>query len=272
MTLMTAAFSTKSIRPQLERLEDRWLPAIQVSQVGPVMTVVGDGGNNLIVVRDNGSNAKGGVAVVTVSGTVKSRGVVTQINVFAGDGRDVVLYNLTGTVQAGVNRHVNVNMGGGVAQACFVSLSGGVSAKALLDITVLGGPDSDRINFTATTADVAAGGFLGVHLFGQGGSDHIKATYTGQVAGGVSILAAGGDFYDSVIVNMTASAGSTGVMRGHVRGGGDPDSLQLLATQSSLTDPLGLDLLMDGGTGNDVGTHTPNVSATGLEGEHIKVA
>jgi hypothetical protein len=254
----------------LEPLEDRWVPAVTISEVGSTLTVQGDTGKNLIVIEDNGGNAKGSIVVVTPGGNFKSKRAVAHINVLAGDAKDIVQYTLTGTLQAGIDRHVFISMGNGVDQPCSVTLNGGVAAKASLDIVVEGGEQQDRIAFNGT-GNVAAGGYLGVHLFGNGGSDHIRASYTGQVAGGLSIRAEGGGGYNSVVANVTASSGSTGRLWVHVLGGSEPDFVELLATKSNPADKLSLDLLADGGGGTNRGLVTPNVVTKNIQGLQIKV-
>src|SRR6266545_6002747 len=115
----------RSFRPSVEGLEQRSLMACNVFTAGSVLNIVGDGGNDHIVVRDGGDGTVEGAA--TGYGAFSAQGI-TDIVIDAGNGNDHVDYNLIHDLQAGPARIVAVALRDGNDQfAASLHGPGGVS-------------------------------------------------------------------------------------------------------------------------------------------------
>jgi hypothetical protein len=180
MTRLAHAFSRGRFVPELELLEDRTAPAVQVVQAGNIVLVQGDGANNPVIVLDNGTRQGGAVRIgdgVTGQTLFSLRGRVVNpempllILFRLGAGDDSVSYNLTDSLdgnQAGrmgsAGRSLDVQLGAGNDVFRFAPLSPPgqlfnniAVVNAGLLVNAVGGDGNDQIglNLGAGLASVA---------------------------------------------------------------------------------------------------------------------
>jgi hypothetical protein len=265
---MTTPF--KTIRPQLELLEDRCVPSCTVTRTGGVITITGDAGSNFVVVNDNGTGTAGqrSISGFTESGRFAFRGRILQVNINVGDGKDHVFYNLTGTLRPGQSRTVTIQMGNGVNQFCHLGLTGNISTTAALIMNVVGGNDREQIQLDAT-GTVASQALLAVRLDGGGGRDVVNANFAGRVSGTLNLTADGGGFYDSVRGVVRLGSGSNGRVNVRVNGSDGFDFLTLLVRKSNANDQVLGSYVLDGGTGGGRSLRTPLVTPLNVSGDQV---
>src|SRR5262245_28289256 len=101
---------------RLETLDDRIVPSCTVLQEGTTLTITGENGNNDIQIVDDGTT----VTVTCDGDPAEEFTDVTEIVVRAGNGQDVVGYDLTipeGTDEdpaVAVERTLDVKLGNGI--------------------------------------------------------------------------------------------------------------------------------------------------------------
>lgn len=127
---------TKYVGLQLESLEDRCCPSA-ISIVGHTMYVMGDPGNNVVSIQDNGR----GTITATIDARSRTGSNINNIVVNTGRGDDTMTYTLTGPLQR--SQRLSVNLGEGTDQATLDFSQGAVNAN--LGLTVLGGGGNDRV-------------------------------------------------------------------------------------------------------------------------------
>lgn len=133
--------------PQLERLENRWCPAVDVSVIGRTMFIRGDAGGDTITITDNGIGGISG-AIVGPGGTDTAAGTnIQNIYVFGNDGNDIVNYTLTGVLNQ--RRNMFVYLGNGDDQA-NLNFNAGLDTSFLY-VVVTGWNGDDQI-----TADLGS--------------------------------------------------------------------------------------------------------------------
>lgn len=186
--------------PMLETLEDRTVPAVQISQTGNIVVVAGDATNNRLIVLDNGTSKNGAVVIgdgvsgqilFALQGAAVNPGVPLTVLFQLGDGNDSVYYNLLGAVD---------------------STQSGRNASAGRVLVAMLGTGNDVFRFAplsttgALFSDIAIvnAGLL-VNAFGGAGDDQLSVILPGGLASNntaVSIQLTGGtgnDFLVSVV-------------------------------------------------------------------------
>jgi hypothetical protein len=233
------------------------------------LVIVGDNGNDSVLLRDNGAGFINGYAsgfgAFAVSG-------IKNIRIATNGGDDQVAYALSGNLRAGQQRTVSVDLGssshwGGCDQFVgnlynpFTGAGTDLLAGSSLVITVLGGDGTDLISVNGTRdTDVRDGARLAVNLAGGSGDDVLKARWSGENDGRVSLVVDAGSGWDLVRGRLTEATGSTGQVSGLVRGGDGWDDLGLLLF--TVNPPV--EGRLDGGDGDDVAFVTPNVMVVGV--------
>jgi hypothetical protein len=218
----------------------------------------------------------GGSGDDTVSATlasVASHHVKIDLSGDSGDddvslvvGEDDVMDNAAASGSTG-----NANSQFSVGAGLYADLRGGggddtLSAElaAMLagttHVDLHGGSGDDEMSFVSTSADVAADASLRVRLDGASGDDELVATVLGQILGRLKFEANGGPGDDAIESNLTAAAGSTGIL--HAKSGGDSGSDEVTLNVFDLSGGTGSSLLaeleatiFDPG-GHDLLTHT----------------
>jgi hypothetical protein len=258
------------VRPSVTPLEGREVPTVFISMSAPdTLVIVGDNGNDSVLLRDNGAGFINGYA--SGFGAFSVSGIRT-IRIATNGGNDLVGYALAGNLLAGQQRSVSVDLGsscwwGGCDQFVgylfnpFTGVGSDLLAGSSLTITVLGGDGMDVISVNASRdTDVAAGARLSVNLAGGSGDDILRTRWSGENDGGVSLRADGGSGWDLVRGRLTEASGSTGQLSGVVAGGNGWDDLGLFLVTANPT----VDGRLDGGDGCDVAVVTPNVTVVGV--------
>jgi hypothetical protein len=257
---------TNKTRLGVERLDDREVPACIVTHPTPdTVVITGDGGNDTVLIRDNGI---GGISGSATGAGVFSFSGIKNIRVSTNGGNDRVSYTLYRDLLTGQSRDVVVSLGSSLrlGQDTFVAnlynpatgIGSDLKAGSSLNITAFGGDGRDVMFVNAfRDTDVAAGAKLNVDLFGQAGNDVIMTHYWGENDGTVSFLTDGGAGSDLMRSRFTESPGSTGVLDAVVKGGDGQDNLGLFIFSAKAP----AQALLDGGAGIELACfHTPNVT------------
>ncbi|HKB03480.1 MAG TPA: hypothetical protein VKD90_14755 [Gemmataceae bacterium] len=258
------------VRPSVTPLEAREVPTVFISMSAPdTLVIVGDNGNDSVLLRDNGAGFINGYA--SGFGAFAVSGIRT-IRIATNGGNDLVGYALAGNLRAGQQRTVAVDLGsscwwGGCDQFVgylynpFTGVGADLLAGSSLSITVLGGDGMDLISVNASRdTDVAAGARLSVNLAGGSGDDTLRTNWYGQNDGSVSLRADGGSGWDLVRGRLREQSGSTGQLSGVVAGGGGADDLALFL----FTENPAVEGRLDGGDGCDVAVVSLNVAVVGV--------
>lgn len=229
-------------------LEDRSCPAGQILVFFGTMTVVGDGGANVVSITDTGN----GTISATIDGTTKTASGIHAVFVGTGAGNDQINYALTGN-QTGA-RAVSVLAGSGDDQVTMNA----ANILGLFAFNAFGADGADTI--TANVQGVAAKAGLTVAMDGGHGNDSVSATADGKLDGVMSIGLSGAAGNDHVSGTANIAAGSLGRLFFGVSGGLGDDTLALNVTGAGLPTMQKVLLGLDGGPGIDVATTTPNVT------------
>lgn len=131
----------RSFRPNLERLETRWCPAVDAFMWGRTLIVRGDAADNVISVFDNGNgNVSANISGATGSASISGSNVIS-VRIYANDGDDVVSYNLTNDLV--VTRNISIYLGRGNDDA-NVNLNAGIDS-AFLNAMISGWTGNDDV-------------------------------------------------------------------------------------------------------------------------------
>ena len=240
-----------TFRPALETLEDRWVPAVTVTQSGNVIFVVGSNAAEFVTVTDNGSDAAGSISisatglVVPFTSQAVPAGQVITVEVFTSGGNDLVLYNIT--------NNLGIATGG---RNLLVSL----------------GKGNDTLRFRATEdVDIAAGKILTLNANGGAGEDRVSALYHGQMRGTLSLMANGGlgVARDRVFIDQTFDGSSNGASSALALGGAGDDLLGVVIKRLGADVALSATGQMFGGGGVDTGIRSSEVLISSIEDDLI---
>jgi hypothetical protein len=200
-------------RPSVERLEDRWLPAVSATISSGTLLVAGEAANpgDPIAITQTSP----GVFTVTDGGTpvtIDGSGAVSDVVVRLGRAKDTVSIDLGGFTLAG---SVSARLGGGTDSLAVAN--GTISGN----LEVTGGPGRDSL----TVADgLAVNGALAVAT--AGGDDTV--TVGTATLGSATFDLAGGD--DTLTFKATVGTGAGRVL--DVDAGSGNDTVGLLAPAS----------------------------------------
>ena len=218
---------------RLETLDDRIVPSCTVLLEGTTLTITGDNKSNDIQIVDDGTT----VTVTCDGDTAEEFTDVTEIVVRAGNGQDVVGYELaiadppTGEAGVVVERTLDVKVGNGI-DTFTGSVVGDLVEGSVLDVSVGGCNGKDTLGFDVA-GDVAAGVDVLVELRGGNGQDVILSSYAGMLLGALTWDVTGGNGKDELTANMTFDADSNGTAEVEVRGCRAPDTMTLLVEDNS---------------------------------------
>jgi hypothetical protein len=285
-------------RPRVEALEDRRVPTVNFIVSGNALFIIAPASrhqiqNERITINDNGSSSRNNVTV-NVGPTFFPNVPINNVIVTTGGGNDVVTYNLAGDLIG--QRTVLANLGAGNDTFGAVlrrnllpgsslsvlanggsgddrlqaTLIGNVGAGAQLGIVFNGHGGSNILNvFSATLLRVDPGAVVAINLLGGGhAGDHIFNDFFGTMNGTYTVAESGGSGPDKLFADVEVAPGSTGNINGSVLSGGPGnDNLTFL-----IHAPVGFasaNQLIDGGTGFDISTRTPNVIAVNTEQDFL---
>ena len=209
--------------PRLELLDDRIVPSCTIEQTGGLLRIEGDHKSNVISIVDDGTT----VTVTCDDGTAEEFTDVTEIEVRGGNGQDAVTYDLTvadpaeGETGTAVTRTVDVKLGNGV-DSFDGSVTGDLVDGSAVDVSVRGCNGKDVMAFDVA-GDVAADATLDVLMKGGNGKDEALTSYAGILLGTLTWALEGGNGKDTLSVETTFDAGSTGSADVEVRGERAPD-------------------------------------------------
>jgi hypothetical protein len=211
-------------------LDDRIVPSCTIIQDGGLLRIEGDNKSNDIQIVDDGTT----VTVTCDGGTAEEFTDVSEIEVRGGNGQDVVTYELTladdGTGTA-LTRTVDVKLGNGI-DSFDGSVTGDLVDGSAVDVSVRGCNGKDVMAFDVE-GDVAADATLDVLMKGGNGKDEALTSYAGVLLGTLTWGLEGGNGKDTLSVETTFEAGSTGSADVEVRGERAPDDMTLLVTDNS---------------------------------------
>jgi hypothetical protein len=256
------------VRPSLESLENRWVPAVLVSDNVGVLLIVGDTGrSHTITISDTGGTAAGSITVaVAGQAPFSSTDNVHEIRVKMHGSNDTINYNLTKTPSSGVVRVVNVFFANGNNNTFAANLLSNLGSNDIIAINVRGGAGSARETVNALSTNVPNTSGLGVTLGGgNAGQDILTVNYAGQMAGLLDLSFNGGaGGRDLMAGNLTFNSGSSGLLTADLEGHGSLNSLSLVPVRSNPADTLGVDAMINGGPGTNQARYTSNVFVTGI--------
>jgi hypothetical protein len=171
-------------------LEYRWTPS--VTAVGNAINIRGNGGNDTIVVQDNGTNGPGGLLVFeNGTQTFKSNGPVGSVNISTFGGADTVVYRQVSPLQLpdlSPGRSINIDLGDGndLAALNFVSI-----INSFYFVDVLGGRGNDQILASVSgkiDGQAPRGGVLSLYMNGGEGDDFLDVRSFNNVGPGGSMV------------------------------------------------------------------------------------
>lgn len=246
--------TSRRFRPALESLEGRACPAVFVSVVGTVMTVVGDNAANTIAIRDDGA----GYLTVTADGQKFEGTGITAVRVRAQAGDDAVSYALTAPLTG--LRSVDLDLEKG-NDAALIDLRPGVAGGAL-NFQAQGNDGTDTL--MASVGTITIGSFASVQVNGGNDADRIDVTFAGTLAGSLGLKGSGQDGNDTVVQNVTLAANSSGKLDASVRGGKGDDHLTLKVSPNAAALAFA-SLTLDGDDGIDTWVATANVRVRNAE-------
>jgi hypothetical protein len=254
-----------SVRPGVEALEDRSLPACQVTPAGAVLTITGDNGPNHVRVVDDGTAGPGNVSVVCDGiATPLNTFSISQIIVNTGGGNDTVEFGLNAKLAAGLGRLMAVDLGDG-HDNLLAAFAGGFNVVSGMTLTAQGGRGRDFFLVNALNGvNLDAASALRLDLNAGEDRDIILVGYNGRMQGGLSIITAGGSDRDRMFTNVGLLSGSAGslVMQQYGLAGDDRMGMIVDTAAGSTTSVLGL---VDGGPGFNTSTQTAFIPAVSIQ-------
>jgi hypothetical protein len=257
-----------AFRPSLESLEHREVPAVDFSLSGGVLSIDGGIGYDQIAINDYGN----GTLRVYNSGSIHTFGGVTEVDVTMNRGDDVVNYILQGNRTTDIDYTIDLGNGDDAFTATIENKSIGadllmhvygdagkdemyadveadVLGQSTLRTFFYGEGDEDFIQVLATDVDV----FGQFNVFAGGGmnNDTIKVITRGEVDLLMSVRVFGGEYGDTIDVDVTLDPGSSGTLfNTAVDGGSGGDDMSFFVRKTA-GDPVTVGATVAGGIGND---------------------
>jgi hypothetical protein len=257
-----------SFQPRLESLEHREVPAVDFSLSGGVLRIDGGIGYDQIAINDYGN----GTLRVYNSGTLRTFNGVTDVDVTMNRGDDVVNYIL----QANRTTDIDYNIDLGNGDDTFTATIENKSIGADLLLHVYGDVGNDEM-YADIKADVLNPHTLRTFFYGEGGEDFIQVLATdvdvlGQFnlfAGGglnndtikvvtrgevdllMSVRVLGGEYDDTIDVDVTLDPGSSGTLFNTTVDGGSGGDDMSFFVHKTVGDPITVGATVAGGIGND---------------------
>lgn len=220
--------------PRCEVLEDRAVPAASATFINGTIFIKGEllRADN-IRIEDGGGAGQVTVFVGGAQVLQRAGSEVQRISLNMRGGKDVVVYNLTGSLGP-ASREVSGQLGTG-DDAFTANVNGLVAGGELkfnvrgelgrdqmnvvhtssltagsnVDCKFDGGGGNDILSYTANTGvNVEQGATLTVNLLGGNDKDTMNTLFTGDVDGQLNMTSDGGRDRDTVNINATLAPGS----------------------------------------------------------------
>jgi hypothetical protein len=275
-TQTTRRTSAKKTALQVEALESRWCLSTTVVQSGGLLTITGDNQGDQVKINDNpAANILG----VRANGQERIFTGVDRIVADLKGGKDAFQYFQESPRTRSMNLAVNLGSDNDFFQS---GINGDILNFRALQMRVDGGSGRDTIQ-VGVFANVQTFGLLNLDLNGGDDNDTIGASYQGTADGLLLINARGGADNDKVDVLVDVAPGSLGQLGNGFRPAtveGNSGNDDLAFRVHNQTSPrFEVFAKIDGGSNSffsffpfgrkDVGRHTANVKATGLERDII---
>jgi hypothetical protein len=237
-----------SIRPQVERLEDRTCPStVRIS--GAALVVQGDNADNTVQITDDG---QGGVTATVDGQTVTGTGV-QQIVVISRGGADDITYQLTGPLTTA--KHLVLNTGDGDDVVNLDFAAGATGAAIKVDLNTFRGDD----DVTADFGTLSATSLFFRNNLGDG-NDTLDVTLAGGLVGASQarflVQALKGD--DTLGLHATGAVDPAALLDTNIHGGLGNDAIAV-DYAGQLGGKFGL--TVDGSVGQDTVTATLDAEA-----------
>ena len=234
----TASHRVRQLRPGLERLEDRTVPAYTATLTGTVATFTGDAGGDVLTFAVAGGSLQHNRFTVGDPGFASDldfdsavageqflpAGSTAVVNANAGDGDDAVIVGTLAAPAATVTGRFNIDGQGGIDTVMWDNLSDATGRQ----VNIQGGI-FNQVFIPFTGAAVGFGAAEVVSVLAGGGSDTITVSEPGLTA--VSLDAGGGD--DAIAFADGATLGGT------LDGGAGTDTIDYSAYTSPVAVNLG---------------------------------
>jgi hypothetical protein len=257
MTRPARAFSPNRFVPELELLEDRTVPALQILQAGNTVFVLGDAASNRLTVLDNGSSKGGAVlfadgvtgqTLFSLRGREVNPRAPLQVLFRLGAGDDIVSYNLTGGVNgssagrmASAGRTLDVGLGAGNDVFRFAPLARNgqlfnsiAIVNAALVVNAVGGDGNDQISLNLPAGMASDATTIVFQAVGGAGNDTLVSVVqlfqTGAGPGLALSNLVGGPGQDFFVTLLSSDISTTSLPFPVVRGAvaGDPFDLAVV--------------------------------------------
>jgi len=188
--------SKNEFHPRLEVLEDRDVPAVQLSGVGtPTISITQVGNlakNDTVSILDNGkgtlkitANFQAGTQTIEVSGV---SGVIINLK----GGNDTVTYALNDTSTSTSDaKSLSISFAGAAGNDTFTADLGGGKLRADRILFGSGGSENDKF-FLNNVGEISSGVTLTANYAGNLGNDQFFATLSGDILGTVNLFWNGG--------------------------------------------------------------------------------
>ena len=257
-------------RPRVDRLEDRNLLSVSITQHGDVLVIRGDFHEDTITINDNGTGAAHNITV-QANGTTFTSGTdpVDKIFVSTRGPADHVFYNLTGDTKSAMTLGVRLGEGRDDFTAHLNGHQLLAGADYAFDVHDGNGGDTSQLFGDANVA-IAEGATLSVRMHAGFGEDHLGVSYEGQLNGKINMDLRGGAGDDRLDADFELQAGSNGTLGtptdpALLHGGPGDDVLTYLV---HVNGTAGVFAVANGGGGINICRHTANVKVLNCQINH----
>jgi hypothetical protein len=259
------------IKPRVESLEDRTVPAVQMTQSGNVLRIFGSPQADGVRIVDQGF---GNLQVFDAPNPAPRFFFgVTGVTAVLGGGNDSLRYDLTST--AGSPLRITALMGFGADTFRAFFNRNRVAANRVIDINGQAGSDVLSCNALGGVS-VVLGVLVNVQLYGRSrpciavagadGGDNIAYDYRGVLGGSMIYFGDGGvnGGNDVITGNIALETGSAGSLVARVRGREGNDRLRLVVALLGSPITTTVNAALDGGPGVDTAGTSSNVARVNI--------
>jgi hypothetical protein len=278
-------------RPSLEPLEHREVPAVDFSLSGGVLSIDGGIGYDQIAINDYGN----GTIKVYNAGHLHTFSGVTKVKARMGGGDDVVNHILQATQTSAITYDINLGSGDDTFTSTvenksigadlyfqlngdsgndefYADVTGDVLGAGTYSFYARGDVGQDFFQVFATDLDVLSGGRVFIGAFGEWGRDTIDILFEGEVDSGFTVKGDGGEYDDTIDVDVTLDFGSTGAMYGsYVDGGSGGDDMTFFVRKAGVRDSISVNAEIVGGVGIDYGQISATLVQYGNDVENLSI-
>ena len=247
LSVTVTTIALQNGKNELRIVGDSAADTVNIADLGNGHMDVTDGGgatlgsaDNVSLLRFNGKNGTDTVNYTLVNTLAHNE----AINFYLGSGGDG---HATLDLSQGLNgAKLVVGVEGSLGNDTISAIVGSLSASSHANFYIEGGAGNDNISVTGATApintgtasaksaavvegglSIGAGSTLRTEIYGGLGNDTINFAWDGQILGKLVYGASGGPGADTLTGNITAAAGSTGLLRASETGGPGIDSVTL---------------------------------------------